>query len=165
MPTLEILIGMIASGKSIYARRRANPADGSPGAMIVCHDDLTEMLHGAYRYEPGLRVCYRQMEDWLARTALAHGRDIVIDRTHLTRESRARWLTFARTLDLPTPVAVVAVAFPIESPKVYAGRRFDVDPRGRSYEDWLQVARHHFEQALAEPLGEDEGFDRIERRS
>jgi hypothetical protein len=164
-PHIEVLIGMIASNKSTYARKRADA-----GALLVCHDTLTESLHGRYRYEQGLRECYRRMEGSLARVALDAGRDVIVDRTHLTRESRKRWLDCARDYDSlntfdgrgPT-TPVVAVAFPIELPEVHAQRRFACDPRGRSYEEWLAVACHHAGQAEAEPLSEDEGFAEIRR--
>jgi hypothetical protein len=157
---VEVLCGMIASGKTTYARQRARQ-----GALIVSHDDLTEMLHGEYRYEQGLRECYRQMEERIAYCGLFHGCDVIIDRTHLTRESRKRWIDFAAVRGVASlnKIPVVAVVFPIESPKVHAGRRFEVDPRGRSYEEWLQVACHHSDQAEAEPLSEDEGFAEIVR--
>ncbi len=156
MPKIEVLIGMIASGKSTYARTRADA-----GALIVAHDDLTAMLHGRYRFEPGLRACYRSMEQWIVHDGLAAGRDVVIDRTHLTRESRARWVAFAR--NHYRDVRVVAVAFRILHPAEHAARRFGADPRGRSFDDWLGVAMHHHAQAVAEPLSDDEGFDQVLR--
>jgi predicted kinase len=151
---IEVLVGMIASGKSTYARRRADE-----GALVVCHDDLTEMLHARYRYEQELRSLYREMEEGLAATAIKHGKDVIIDRTHLTHESRARWIGFGVVWGCP----VIAVAFPITGPYQHAFLRHQDDDRGRSYEEWLQVARHHHSQSLAEPLSADEGFAEIRR--
>jgi predicted kinase len=160
MPVVEILCGMVGAGKSSYARRRAGD-----GALIVCHDDLTGMLHGSgltpsgRGYEPALRGCYRGMEEDLVRRVINAGRDAVIDRTHLTRESRSRWVNFVRAFVPEVPV--VAVTFPVVTPEVHARRRFVADPRGRPYEDWLMVARHHHAQAIAEPLSADEGFAEV----
>lgn len=154
---LEVLIGMIASGKSTYARKRA-----ADGALVVCHDDLTAMLHTEYRHEQGLRNCYRRMEEELAEAGMDAGRDVVIDRTHLTRESRERWVDFAHghMMFRPQRIDVIAVTFPIALPQVHAVNRFRADPRGRLYEEWLDVARHHAEQVRAEPLDwQAEGFD------
>jgi predicted kinase len=152
-PTVEILIGMIASGKSTYARRRARE-----GAIIVCLDDLTEMLHGEYRYEQGLKPFYYEAESSLIQAALFHFRDVVVDRTHLTRESRARVVGAVR--DWVEPARIVAVEFPRESHQVHARRRFLSDARGRSMGDWLFVAHYHAQQADAEPLDwRAEGFD------
>ena len=165
-PKLELLIGMIASGKSTYARSRARE-----GALVISHDDLTEMLHGEYRYEPGLRECYRTMEEGIAKTAILHGRDVVIDRTHLTRESRSRWVNFVRlfgksrwNVQPPSPIKLVAIVFPITAPEEHAAWRFAHDHRGRSYEECLGVARHHHAQAMAEPIDVAEGFTSIEHR-
>jgi hypothetical protein len=163
MPTLEILCGMIGSGKSTYARRRADE-----GALVVCHDDLSTMLHARPRYEQGLRACYRKMEESLAWAALNAGRDVIVDRTHLTAESRRRWVRWAADYDAmntfegrgpKTPV--FAIDFPIGPPGEHARRRYLADPRGRPFHEWYKVACHHREQADAEPLSESEGFARI----
>lgn len=158
MPTIELLIGMIGSGKSIYARSRAKE-----GALVVSHDDLTAMLHAEYRYEQELRACYRKMEEAIVVEAIIAGRDVVIDRTHLTKESRARWVAFKNNAMLPfdswRTLSVVAVVFPIWPAQNHAARRFHADARGRSLEDWQRVATHHAEQAQAEPLDwQAEGF-------
>jgi predicted kinase len=154
MPRLELLIGMIASGKSTYALKRAEE-----GALVVSHDALTAMLHAEYRYESGLRDAYRRMEEEIAHIAIVHEKDVVIDRTHLTRASRERWVEFANRF-LPT-VPVIAVAFPIEPAHIHATRRFAHDARGRTFLDWHGVALHHAVQAQAEPLSDDEGFAEI----
>lgn len=163
MPTLEVLIGMIGSSKSTYARKRADE-----GCLIINHDAITEGLHCRYRYEQGLRECYRRIEESIARAAFCAGRVAVVDRTNLTAESRRRWIEWARSYDSmntfdgrgPT-TRVVAVKFPVESAEVHARRRFAHDPRGRTYAEWLFVAEHHHAQSLAEPLSADEGFDEI----
>jgi predicted kinase len=152
MPAIELLIGMIGSGKSTYALGRAKE-----GALIVCRDALTAMLHGEYRYEQGLRECYRQMEEAIVFGALSCvGRDAVIDRTHLTRESRSRWIGWARKWGVP----IIAITFPIWPAHVHATRRHHHDARGRTYLEWHRVAIHHAAQAAAEPLDwQAEGFD------
>lgn len=112
-----------------------------------------------------LRDCYRQCEDSIAFHALSWGRDVVVDRTNLTREARRRWIDFARIMSghLRRDVILIAVAFPIATPGVHALRRFEADPRGRSYDEWSRVAEHHHAQDLAEPLSADEGFGEIVR--
>jgi predicted kinase len=150
---LEVLIGMVGSGKSTYARRRADQ-----GALVISHDDLTRMLHGGRgRYEMLLRQCYRNMIGHIAVESVLAGRDVILDRTHLTRESREYWIDMGRFLG----VEVVAVVFPIYDAETHAQRRYNADPRDRTLAKWCEVARHHAEQAEAEPLGADEGFARI----
>lgn len=155
-PTIEVLVGMIASGKSTYARERADQ-----GALVISHDDLTQMLHARYRYEPGLRACYRAMMVQLAVNAIVAGRDVIVDRTHLTRESRQLWIETARGAG----VRVIAVVFPIEPAAIHAERRFRADARGRTLEEWHQLAAHHAVQAGVEPLMIAEQFDAIDWRS
>lgn len=157
-PTIEVLVGMIASGKSTYARRRADE-----GALVVSHDDLTRMLHAEYRYEHALRDLYRRMEEEVARLAILSGKDVVIDRTHLSRESRKRWVRFANWphfAEWARP-AIVAIVFPVEHPDVHARRRFEADPRGRPLGQWHEVAYHHHQQWTAEPIDDRERFDRV----
>jgi predicted kinase len=157
MRKLDLLIGMIASGKSTYARTRAEE-----GALIICHDDLTTMLHGCYRYEPALKPAYRAMMVGLAFEAIMAGRDVIIDRTHLDRESRRHWLAQARQGSWPAEL--IAVVFPRASAKAHARRRFEADARGRSHAEWLAAALHHAAQAEAEPLDwEAEGFSSCTR--
>jgi predicted kinase len=156
MPTIEVLCGMIASGKSTYARRRADE-----GALVVSHDDLTQMLHARYRYEQELREPYRRMEEAIVSEIWRAGRDVVVDRTHLTRESRRRWIDHADWIG--AGASLVAVAFPIEPPAIHARRRTLHDPRGRPHDEWLRVAEHHHDQAQAEPLDIAEGFAEIRR--
>jgi predicted kinase len=147
---IEVLVGMIASGKSTYARKRADT-----GAIVVCHDDLTEMVHACYRYDQALHETYHRMEESLVRHALDAGRDVVIDRTHLTLKSRARWVKFAAYHHS----FVSAIVFPKESLTTHASRRYKSDSRGKSSAFWHGVARSH--AGKFQPVGESEGFSRI----
>lgn len=150
---IQVLIGMIGSGKTTYARERAKQ-----GAIVVCHDSLTESLHAEYRYEQGLREFYRDIEAFIVKRAVREWRRVVIDRTHLTRESRQRWVELARSLH----VEIEAVVFPGLGAETHARNRFNSDARGRTFETWLGVARHHEAQLQAEPLDwRAEGFDRL----
>jgi len=160
---IEVLVGMIASGKSTYARKRADE-----GALVISHDALTEMLHASYRYEESLWQAYRTMEESIAFNCLSAGRDVVIDRTHLTHESRQRWIKLRdnyvslNTFNGREPqVSIVAVVFPVEAPAIHARRRELHDDRGRSYDEWFKVAAHHYRQIQSEPIGIYEGFDEI----
>lgn len=150
---IEILIGMIGSGKTTYAKTRARQ-----GALVLSHDDITQALHCEYRYEQSLKHVYLNMLTDMAKHAVRANRDLIIDRTNLTREARSHWLDFAWHEKIPA----IAVVFPIREPAIHATRRFQSDSRGRSYEDWLKVAEHHYAQAQAEPLNwVGEGFGRL----
>lgn len=161
MLKVELLIGMIGSGKSRYALSRANE-----GAIIICHDTISASVHGEQRYEQELRDFYRRVQTDMLCEAFIEKRDVVIDRTHLTRESRQwwkEWCDYARKMKSFDDIGefrVAAVTFPIHGPDTHARRRFEADNRGRSYAEWLSVAMHHADQAFAEPLNAvEEGFD------
>jgi predicted kinase len=159
-PTIYVLSGMIASGKSTFARRLA---DG--GAFVVSHDNLTEMLHQKYTYYQEHKSTYRKMEESLAREAIRAGLDVVVDRTHLTAESRIRWTDFARSLGgfFRARPHVAVVKFQRLTANEHASRRCDADSRGRPFSDWALVALHHEAQAERDPLdlasAAREGFD------
>ncbi len=151
---------MIGSGKTTYARNLAD--DGTH--VIVSHDDLTQMLHGRYRYNPDHRQMYMAMMMDLAGHALGRGLSVIADRTHLTPLSRLLWTSTAAIFK----ATKVAVVFPVVSPEEHARRRFHDEAnahRGRSYEEWLGVARHHAEQIAKNPITKesltDEGFDEV----
>jgi hypothetical protein len=116
------------------------------------------------------------MEEQIVRSIIWARRDAIIDRTHLTKESRKRWIDFAKgtgeCMDRYEHAAlwnkkgerdtIIAVVFPTESPFQHATRRYGSDARGRRFTEWQQVAEHHAEQARLEPLDwRAEGFDDV----
>lgn len=149
---IELLIGMIASGKSTWARQRAGQ-----GWLVVNDDAIVTMLHGGdyHGYNQKYKALYKAVEDTILHTAVAMGKDVVIDRTNLSPASRRRWLSLGASLGVP----VRGVVFQMETPEVHARRRADADGRGYSYEYWLRVARHHL--AHHGPPTLDEGFAEI----
>jgi hypothetical protein len=83
-------------------------------------------------------------------------KNVVIDRAlDLSKKSRQRWIALAKSLD----VSIQAKIFKIEEPNVHAKRRFKDDPRGLTYEHWLEAAEIH--HASYDPPTLDEGFDSI----
>ncbi len=150
---LEVLVGIVASGKSTYARRRADE-----GALVISYDELAQMLHARYRIDPALRPAYAAIIWNTVAVAQAHGRDVVLDGTHLTRESRRYWVNQARAAG----VRVVAIQFPVGPPEDHAARRYATDARGKSYDDWLAVVQRQWAEAVNEPVdAAGEGFDAV----
>jgi len=144
---------MVASGKSTYARRRADE-----GALVISYDDLAQMLHAGYRYDAALRSAYAAIIRQTAAVGFAHGRDVILDGTHLTRESRQYWVEQGRAAG----ARVVAVQFPVGPADEHAARRCAAGDRGKSYAEWLAVAERQRAEALAEPVDAVlEGFDAV----
>ena len=133
---LEILVGMIACGKSTYAVKRAKE-----GAVIVNMDNIVLALHGGeYRcYDPKLKPLYWALEQQAILMALAMGKDVVVDRTNLTRDRRQRYIQLAKSVK----AEVYAMQFMIVDPKVHTQRRWESDARGVSRERWQEIAEGH----------------------
>jgi len=147
---IEVLVGPIASGKSTYARKRAEM-----GAVIVNNDAIVTAVHGGIytAYNKALKPFYKAVETFMITTALAMGRDVVIDRTNMNRGTRLRYTSLAKAFG----TKAYAVLFQDEGPEVHARRRTDSDSRGWGYEYWLEAAQAH--QKNASHPSKDEGFD------
>lgn len=153
MPTLTVLVGMIASGKSTYSK-----AEARSGAVIVNDDAIVTAIHGGdyALYDKALKPVYKSAEMQIALTALALGRDVIIDRgLSISAQARRRWVALASSLDVPSQ----AVIFPPASAEEHARRRFEKDSRGHSLDYWIAVTRRH--ASLWQTPTTDEGFSRV----
>jgi predicted kinase len=150
---IQVLVGMIASGKSTYARNAARN-----GVICVNDDAVVNLVHADdyTLYDKTLKTLYKSTENHIISVALAMGRTVLVDRgLNLSLRGRQRWLSLAQGFDLPCEV----IQFPIEAPAVHAERRAKSDPRGHDFAYWLRVAEHHFSEYVPPTL--DEGFSAI----
>jgi predicted kinase len=133
---LEILCGMIASGKSTYCREKIKT-----GAVVVNDDAITTAVHGGdyTLYDDKLKILYKAVEMAIITHAFALGRDVVIDRPCLMASTRRRYTEIARGFDVPAEIVV----FEKCSPEIHAKRRAASDCRGHDYDYWLKVAKIH----------------------
>ena len=99
---LIVLVGVPGSGKSTWASRNALEA------VIVSQDDLIDAITPS-GFQYSARSIYGAAEEAVARSALALGRLVIIDRTNRTRSLRQRWLAVAREANCPA-VAIVMSA-------------------------------------------------------
>lgn len=153
MAKIIVLVGQIASGKSTYSRMLAQR-----GCVIVNDDAIVSAVHGGdyALYNKSFKPLYKSVENHIAATALAMKRNVVVDRgVNIRRDSRARWVSLAKSFD----VECEAVVFPMETPIIHAYRRFTHDPRGHDVIYWHQVARSHADDYV-EPDA-TEGFSTI----
>ncbi len=153
MPSVEILVGTIASGKSTYCKKRAKE-----GAIIVNDDAIVCSLHaGIYTlYDKSIKALYKSLESHIVNTAILIGRDVIVDRgVNLTPRSRRRFIGIATSLD----VDCIAIVFPFCSPAIHAADRFKDDSRGLSYRAWEKVVEAHIEKYKRPTM--DEGFTEI----
>ncbi len=136
---MEILVGPIASGKSTYARQRADA-----GALVVCDDEIVNLVHGGnyLLYDKALKPLYAAVEYAIVTAAATARRNIVIDTGGRTRDKRTRFAALGRSLGYE----VKAVLFPWHDPEEHARRRFNSDPRGMTFDQWRRVAVEHERQ-------------------
>lgn len=153
MPSVEILVGTIASGKSTYCLKRAKA-----GAVIINDDAIVEAVHaGDYTlYDKKLKPLYKSVELAIFSSAVLLGKDIVVDRgLSLTASSRRRWVGLAKSFDYDC----LARIFRFELPYEHARRRFNSDSRGLEFIYWWNVALQH--TSIYERPSLDEGFNCI----
>jgi predicted kinase len=153
---IEVLVGMISSGKSTWAKERAREH------WIILNDDsIVSAVHaGQYTlYDKSLKPLYKSIEDHILHLALAMGKNVVIDRgVDVSIRSRRRWIAIAKSLD----VSIHAVVFERFTAEVHGVRRAAADNRGHTEEYWIGVARAH--EARYETPTLEEGFDKIVER-
>ncbi len=150
---INVLIGMIASGKSTYATQMAEQR-----YIIVNDDNIVSALHGNHytRYEPSLKPLYKSIENHIISMAVAMGKNIIIDRgLDVSPLARRRWIALASSLD----VECNAIVFRKYAPEFHATRRFKADNRGHAYDYWLRIARFH--ETLYKHPTVEEGFTKI----
>ena len=151
---IEVLVGNIGSGKSTYAKSRARS-----GAIVVSEDSIVMDVHGGKydRYHDDLKPLYRSVETTIFQLAVALHRDVIIDKTNMTRQQRARWITLAQSLD--ADVRCMWWRGP-EKPNAIS-RRMLGDARGITRQKWEEV--YDRKAAEFEEPRMEEGFRFIDR--
>lgn len=150
---LQVLCGMIASGKSTYCKKAA-----LSGSIIMNDDSIVNMLHADNYtlYDKKLKILYKTTENHIIGLALAMNKVVVVDRgLNVSKHGRRRWIALAKSFDVP----VEALCFANEGPFVHANRRFNSDSRGYPLEYWTKVAEHH--NSVYEEPSKEEGFDEV----
>ncbi|KKN99063.1 hypothetical protein LCGC14_0143100 [marine sediment metagenome] len=110
---LIIMCGPPGSGKSTYLQNIRECIDcGSTGVIVLCPDEFRKTLTGADYHEPAEDMVWSHVKT-VARVLLDIGHSVIIDGTHLTKESRKIWITIAEELNvdiscvwMDTPFAV-----------------------------------------------------------
>ena len=151
LPKIEMLVGPIASGKSTYCLQR-----GKEGAIVINDDSLLTSIHGGnYMYQKDLITLYKHLEMMILHSAVSMGRDVVIDKTNLTKARRIRYVGIAKSLEIP----IFALVFKDYGVHVHVSRRMAHDTRGYPREKWVYVYQEHAKNF--EPVSTDEGFHEI----
>lgn len=151
---IKLLMGMIASGKSTYAKEKA-----AEGWLTINDDSIVKLLHGEdyTLYSKELKPLYKSVEQAIVGLIINSKKSVIIDngRANLTKSGRQRWLSIAKSADIPIEIVV----FPKEYPLIHVARRLASDPRGLDYNTWVEVANTH--ASLWEEPSLKEGFSSI----
>ena len=150
---IELLVGNIASGKSTYAKQKA-----ADECIVINDDAIVSMVHGNEPtfYKVRLKTLYKSIENHIVYTAIAMGKDVIIDKGVCVKlDSRRRWIEVARSLD----TKIQATVFPFEDCSQHATRRNLHDSRGYDYGYWYKIAKFFELQYI--PPSYLEGFDKI----
>lgn len=150
---IELLVGMIGSGKSVYARKMADAHD----YVVICHDEISRIVRPGLEYHSSWKGVLHDIEEAMALAAMRRGVGVIIDRTNLEPRSRKRWIQFAREHKKD----IEAIVFPFGEPEEHARRRFADDPRGFSLEHWEEIASKQADLIITWPISDREGFTKI----
>jgi len=152
-PKIQVLVGMIASGKSTYCKNAAKE-----GAVIVNDDSIVNLVHADdyTLYDKKLKILYKSIENHVIALGIALGKLVVVDRgLNVSTHGRRRWIALAHSFDVPCE----AVSFLNEGPEIHAQRRVKGDGRGHGYDYWLRTAKAHNSDYKMPSL--DEGFGAV----
>jgi len=150
---MTLLVGPIGSGKSTYIR---NVTKNDKSIIVVNDDSIVASIHGndESMYDEQLKPLYKTIENTIITFGLSLGRDIIIDKPNLKLETRARYISLAKSLD----TEVKAIIFPFLDKETHVSRRMN-HSRGFSRETWEKV----YDKMLltSYPVSQNEGIKYI----
>ena len=150
MPTVNMCIGNIGSGKSILAHKLA-----SMGSVVFNMDAFQMMVAGGEygSYDFTKKDIYQEAENVTIRKALEAGLSVVIDRTNMDRKKRERFIKIGQEYG----AKIVAYHWGAGTEKNIQNRI--KDPRGIPEAKWREV--YNFMQKSYEPPSLEEGISEI----
>jgi len=161
MPNVYILIGNIGSGKTYWARRKV-----FKGAIYISNDAITDMMHmGDYtRYDPELSSTYHRIEDTLLEDSLLNqDRDIIIDRTNMSRAKRKRFIClincYINVREGKSNIEWKKIAVVFNSDIITCLHRRSKNSKGITERKWAEIYNKFADEFESPTL--DEGFDDI----
>jgi predicted kinase len=151
MPTLNLLIGNVGSGKSLIASKLAKLFRDT----IVSMDAIqASVAAGNYdSYDQDKKPVYQAAEEALIETSLKKGISVVIDRTNIDRKTRERFMKIGEKY------AATIVAYDWGPGSEEALKRRQINSRGLPDAKWAEI--WNFMKTSYEAPTEDEGFHQI----
>lgn len=150
-PTLYIMMGLPAAGKSTWTKRH-------PNARRIDIDEIVTEVEGDYRgYRLAAKPYYKSLETIRVIHGLLAGNDVILDRTCYKRSTRERFIRLAHAFGAEAVVVWITSSL---TPRQHGLRRYLKDSRGLTMAHWVTVCDRM--ASLFEMPTQDEGYDRIE---
>jgi predicted kinase len=129
---IYIMVGFPGSGKSTWAKEMAK----DPETVIICKDVIRHMFKGEYLFDASYEPLVAEIAQAAFNNALMAGFNVIIDETHITKDSRAR--CFAKINEHPLPInpEIICVWFTEEENNLEHRMR---QPRGYTDLKWTEV--------------------------
>lgn len=121
MPTVYIMVGIPASGKTTVARRKVKEI---PNTVHISSDDIRETMFGSASNQRETHLVFENMRA-MTREALKLGKNVVYDATNLSRKRR---MGFIKQLPKDTNVEAIYVHTTLEQAKLWNSKRPRVVP-------------------------------------
>ena len=131
-----IMIGLIGSGKSEWARMAAGTDFNT---IRVSNDDIRSMIKDRYTFDLQLEPLVRKMGIVMVVQILLEGKNVVIDDCHLTKEHRQELCALIKGV---VPEAEIIYVW-MRCDTTIALKRRLIDLRGRTKFEWTQVMNKH----------------------
>lgn len=130
MRTLYIMCGLPGSGKDTEARRIAEET----GALIVCKDNIREMIFGKYVFNAEVEPVVKEINGLAVGVIYVESEfDIVVNECHLTAGKRKYWIELSEKYNIK-PVIVYC-----DTPAAVCIKRRMSEPRTYTPEKWIEV--------------------------
>lgn len=131
-----ILVGMVGSGKSSWARMQA----GTDFNVIrIGVDDIRSMIKDKYTFDFQLEPLVDKMKLTMIKEIISAGKDVIIDDIHLTKDSREKLCAIIQGIE--SDIEIIYVWMQCDN-EVALKRRL-TNLRGATEFEWRQIMDKH----------------------
>lgn len=98
-----ITVGLPCAGKSAFCEWLNNKQlkSGLMPYVRVCPDNIRRVFYGTIEVYPGAEEAIWTQAHYEVKAHLDAGDNVIVDATHVTKESRKRWIQIAREYKIP----------------------------------------------------------------
>jgi predicted kinase len=134
MKRAYIMVGIVGSGKSTWAKNKVNETEDR-NICIISLDNIREMLFGKYIYDKNKEDLVKKVAWGSIQQAFSCGYDVIIDSCNITKIKRQQWVDFIK-LHYGNDIEIIFVVCP-EKENNLENRKKDL--RGYKEEKWKTI--------------------------